>query len=108
MSTNARGNRQSFLGDEVQDIFETARVAVLGLGGGGSHIVQQLAHIGFQRFLVLDPDRVEETNLNRLVGATEEDARLGTYKVDVAKRVIGRLAAEAVVESARSRWQDKA
>jgi hypothetical protein len=104
----ARGSRQSFLGEHAQDVFASARVAVLGLGGGGSHIVQQLAHVGFQRFVLCDPDVVEDTNLNRLVGATERDAIERTRKIDVAARVIRGLAPAAAVDPFASNWQDRA
>jgi tRNA A37 threonylcarbamoyladenosine dehydratase len=40
-------SRQSFLGPDSQQIIEAATVGVVGLGGGGSQIVQALAHIGF-------------------------------------------------------------
>ena len=53
--------------------FETACVGIVGLGGGGSHIVQQLAHIGIHYFTCFDGDVVEYTNLNRLVGAIASD-----------------------------------
>jgi tRNA A37 threonylcarbamoyladenosine dehydratase len=65
-----------------------SRAALVGLGGGGSHVAQQLAHIGLGNFLLIDPDFIEDTNLNRLVGATLEDVKLGTAKVDIAERVI--------------------
>ena len=63
---------------------------MIGLGGGGSHIVQQLAHLGVQNFVLYDDDRVdaEGTNLNRLVGATLKDSEAETLKVDVAERLI--------------------
>jgi hypothetical protein len=44
-------------------------VGVIGCGGGGSHVVQQLAYLGVGRLILVDADRVEETNLNRLIGA---------------------------------------
>ena len=53
------------------------------MGGTGSIVLQALAHLGVQNFLLLDPDSVEETNLNRLVGATQKD--LGLPKASVAK-----------------------
>ena len=106
--SSPRGSRQSFLGPDAQDIFARARVAVLGLGGGGSHIVQQLAHVGFQQFVICDPDIVEDTNLNRLVAATEEDAKRGTRKVDVATRVIRGLAPNARIDAFFSRWEQNA
>jgi len=39
-------SRQNFLGPRAQDILVNTRAAIVGLGGGGSHIAQQLAHIG--------------------------------------------------------------
>jgi molybdopterin-synthase adenylyltransferase len=45
--------------------------------------VQQLAHLGVRRFLLIDPDIVDKTNLNRMVGATLGDGR---PKVLVARR----------------------
>ena len=104
--TSPRGSRQSFLGAHAQEVFAQARIAVLGLGGGGSHIVQQLAHIGVRRFVVCDPDVVEDTNLNRLVGATERDVARRTPKIDVARRLIRGLASGASIQAFRSPWQE--
>ena len=74
------------------------RIAVIGLGGTGSLIVQQLAHLGVSRFILIDPDKVETTNLNRLVGALPEDAG-ATAKVEVGARVIRALRPKADVEA---------
>src|SRR5438132_32011 len=46
------------------------RVAIVGLGGTGSQVVQQLAHLGVRSFVLIEDDRVEESNLPRLAGAT--------------------------------------
>jgi hypothetical protein len=61
-------------------------VAVVGLGGVGSQVVQSLAHLGVGRLVLIDPDNVSESNLNRLVGATYADAATATSKVTVAAR----------------------
>lgn len=103
---SSRSSRQSFLGARSDLIFGQARVAVLGLGGGGSHIVQQLSHVGFRNFTVCDPDVVEDSNLNRLIGATEADVARRTPKVDVAERLILGLAPNARIEKLTSRWQE--
>jgi proteasome lid subunit RPN8/RPN11 len=66
-----------------QRILRSIRVGIVGLGGTGSIVLQALAHLGVQDFVLLDPDIVEETNLNRLVGARPKD--LGLSKVSVAK-----------------------
>lgn len=75
------------------------RLLVVGAGGTGSVVVQQLGHLGAQQVTVIDPDLVEETNLNRLVGATAAD--IGTPKVDVAKRQLLALNPAAQVEAVR-------
>lgn len=68
-------------GADGQLVLRQARIAVVGAGGTGSHVVTQLAHLGVGQLLLIDPDVVELTNLNRLVGATTTD--IGTAKVDV-------------------------
>jgi tRNA A37 threonylcarbamoyladenosine dehydratase len=50
-----------------EEIFKNSRACIIGLGGGGSHVVQQFAHIGIGNFLIFDADQVEDSNLNRLV-----------------------------------------
>ena len=47
-------DRQSFLGVNSQSIIQSTKVGIVGLGGGGSHVVQQLAHIGFLNFVIFD------------------------------------------------------
>ncbi len=99
-------SRQTFLGPDAQTSFEDCRVGVLGLGGGGSHIVQQLAHIGLKQFVIFDPDVVKDVNLNRLVGTTEFDARWQVPKVAVAERVVKGIRSDAEIEGHQTRWQD--
>jgi molybdopterin-synthase adenylyltransferase len=98
--------RQSFLGADSETMLCRSRAAFVGLGGGGSHVTQQLAHIGLGNFLVIDPDIIEDTNLNRLVGGTLEDARLGTAKVDIAERVIKSVNPSAEVVKRLANWTE--
>lgn len=104
---NNRLDRQQFLGAHSDKILATTRAGIVGLGGGGSHIVQQLAHLGTGEFCVFDGDYVDETNLNRLVGATVQDAEGKTLKVVVAERVIKALNRDAVVIAVLDRWQTR-
>jgi molybdopterin-synthase adenylyltransferase len=96
--------RQSFLGANSEIVLGRSRAALVGLGGGGSHVAQQLAHIGLGNFLLIDPDFIEDTNLNRLVGATLEDVKLGTAKVDIAERVIKGVNPAAEVVKRKASW----
>jgi len=98
--------RQSFLGTDSEIVLCRSRAALVGLGGGGSHVTQQLAHIGLGNFLVIDPDIIEDTNLNRLVGGTLEDVRLGTAKVDIAERVIMGVNPAAEVVKRLENWTE--
>lgn len=99
-------DRQSFLGANSQQQISSCKVGIIGLGGGGSHISQQLAHIGFVNYVLYDPDVVEETNLNRLVGAQATDVKSETPKVDVSKRVITGLQPDAQIEKIQQTWQE--
>jgi hypothetical protein len=95
-----RYSRQdAFFGHEGQKRIGQLQVAIVGLGGLGCHVVQQLAYLGVKRFVPIDLDRVSRSNLNRLVGATEKD--LGEYKVDVSNRLITSVQMDADVAPVR-------
>lgn len=106
-NADAHYDRQVRLfGDAGQDILAQAKVVIIGLGGVGSLLAQYLAHLGVGYFILIDPDRIEGTNLPRVVGATRWDARIwltgaswpqwlrrlaaktATPKVKIARRVI--------------------
>ena len=76
-------------GEDGQLALSALTVAIVGLGGTGSVVAQQLAHLGVTRFVLIDLDKVESTNLNRLVGATSSD--IDRPKVDVAAEHIKRI-----------------
>lgn len=101
-----RYERQSFLGIDSDEFIAHTTVAIVGLGGGGSHIVQQLAHIGFQRYVIYDDDIVEETNLNRLIGGRTVDVPAETRKLHLAKMMIYGLQPNAVVRGFGCKWQE--
>jgi hypothetical protein len=98
--------RQSFLGSRSHFVIEHLNVGVVGLGGGGSQITQQLAHIGFRHFALYDSDRIDRTNLNRLVGATDADIIADAYKVGIATRLIHGITPGATVAAMTTKWQN--
>lgn len=99
-------DRQSFLGKRSQFLFDNIRIGIIGYGGGGSHIGQQLAHIGVKNIVIFDDDKVEDTNLNRLVGAWFSDVKNALPKTDVAERAIKKVLPTANVVLINNRWQD--
>lgn len=106
-SENQEESRQGFLGSDFDEIMSKTRIGIVGLGGGGSHIVQQLAHIGFSNFVLCDNDVIEATNLNRLVGATLADVRKKESKSAIAYRSIKNLLPNALVDSVPGWWEAK-
>lgn len=83
-------------GEDGQSALARLRLGVVGLGGTGSVVVQQLAHLGVADFLLIDPDAVETTNLNRTVGSTPKS--VGEPKVSVAARMIRSVRPDARIE----------
>jgi len=85
-------SRQSLaLGPAFNDLVRGLRVGVVGAGGTGSPILQQLARLGVGNIAIFDPDTVEVSNLNRVYGATRVDADQRRRKIEVARREIDRM-----------------
>jgi ThiF family len=63
-------DRQSRLfGDAGQRILAGSRVAVIGVGGVGSLVVQQLGRLGVGEVIMIDHDRLELSNVSRVIGS---------------------------------------
>lgn len=67
------------------------RVGIVGCGGTGSAVASLLARIGVSRLLLIDGDRVDQTNLNRLHFAKRADAISRRFKVDVVGDAIAEI-----------------
>jgi len=76
-----------FLGSQKQEILSKIHVAIVGLGGIGSHIAQQLTFLGITNLTLIDDDKLDETNKNRLIGVYDSDSE-GMLKVDIAERLV--------------------
>ena len=85
---------------------DAATFGIVGLGGGGSHMVQQLAHVGVGGYVPVDPDHMTDTNANRLIGGILEDVAETTSKVEIAKRLIRGLQPHARVFAVPAKWQN--
>ena len=75
------------------------RAAVIGCSGTGSPVIEQLARNSIGSLVLIDPDRVERKNLNRILNSTMEDAVEQRLKVDVAKRAIEAMGMGTRVET---------
>ena len=85
------------IGEDGLKKLRKARVAVFGLGGGGGYAVAALARSGVGPFLLVDPDVVGESNLNRQIIALR--STLGRYKTAVMKERIADICPETEVET---------
>lgn len=89
---NSESNRYSrnegLLGVDGQQAISRTPVAIVGLGGLGSHIAQQLAYLGTRTFALIDHDHVTDSSMNRLVTADSADVAAATLKVKAARRRI--------------------
>jgi len=74
-------NRNMISLDEQRRLFQS-RVAVIGCGGLGGYVIEELARLGVGHIVAIDPDIFEEHNLNRQILSTP--ATLGKAKVDAA------------------------
>lgn len=75
------------------------RIGVVGCSGTGSPVIEQLARNCVGTLVLVDPDRVEEKNLNRILNSTMDDVRAQRLKVDVARRAIERMGLGTQVET---------
>jgi molybdopterin/thiamine biosynthesis adenylyltransferase len=99
-SSSLRFDRQvRALGADGQRHLESLTVAIVGVGGTGSIAAEQLAYLGVRKFILVDPDRVETTNLNRVVGSKAAD--VNRFKVDVAGDLISSIGSDAQVRKVR-------
>ncbi len=71
---------------KLQNKIENSKIAVFGVGGIGTWIVNGLSQIGVGEIRISDPDKINKSNLNRQLYFNEED--IGKYKVDVIKSKI--------------------
>ncbi|MCL2147266.1 MAG: ThiF family adenylyltransferase [Synergistaceae bacterium] len=74
-------------------------ISVCGVGGLGSVMAEHLIHMGFTKINLIDFDKLELTNLNRVAGATYEDANNGRLKVEAVKEAIDRINPNATVKA---------
>ena len=81
-------NAQAF-GEGTVNLLRHLSIAIVGCSGTGSPVIEQLARLGIGRLVLVDPDVVEDKNLNRIPNSTLDDAQEKRQKVDVLARAIG-------------------
>src|SRR6266487_1042392 len=93
--------------DVMRTIMHDQVISIVGVGGLGSVVAEHLIHMGFHEINLIDPDVLEMSNLNRVVGAYYEDAQKKRHKVDVVKRHVTQINPKATVLAYKSDVHDK-
>ncbi len=74
---------EQLIGSEGLERLRLSKVAIFGIGGVGSYVFEGLVRSGIGRFLLVDKDVVDKTNINRQLVAYH--STVGQPKVEVAK-----------------------
>lgn len=93
---NQFSRTELLIGKEGIRKLQQSKVAIFGIGGVGSFVVEGLVRAGIGNFVLIDHDIVEETNLNRQLIATKQT--IGKPKVEIAKERILEINPNATVE----------
>jgi len=74
----------------------SARILVIGAGALGNEILKNLALLGFRKIIVVDLDRIEESNLSRTILYRSQD--VGEFKATAAARAYHAILADSRVQ----------
>lgn len=85
------------IGKDAVEKLHKAKIAIFGIGGVGTYVVEGLVRAGIGNFILVDSDTISLTNLNRQIIATRKT--MGEYKVDVEKERILEINPNAKVET---------
>ncbi len=94
--SNQFSRTELLIGKEGIEKLQNSKVAIFGIGGVGSFVVEGLVRAGVGSFVLVDNDKICLTNLNRQIISTRKT--VGKPKVEVAKERILEINPEANVE----------
>lgn len=97
MEENQFSRTELLIGKEGLSKLKDSKVAIFGIGGVGSFVVEALARAGVQNFVLVDKDVVSISNINRQLIATYDT--IGKSKVEVSKQRILSINPNAHIEA---------
>ena len=83
---NQFSRTELLIGEKGIENLKKSKVAIFGIGGVGSFVVEGLVRAGVENFILVDSDKISISNLNRQIHATTKT--IGKYKVDIMKERI--------------------
>lgn len=75
--------QQKIIGEDSQNLLAEKKILIIGCGGLGGNLIENMLRIGIGTIIAVDPDRFEESNLNRQLLSSEP--LIGTSKAEAAK-----------------------
>lgn len=94
---NQFSRTEMLIGKDNLQKLKKSKVAIFGIGGVGSYVAEGLARSGIQNFVLIDNDKVSETNINRQIIATTKT--IDEYKVDLMKQKILDINPDSKIET---------
>lgn len=111
MNSDRYERQVRLFGEDGQKKLQATRVAVAGVGGIGSHVVQQLVYLGVQEITLIDMDELAKSNRNRLIGSFDRH-KIGKSKIKIlkslAKNINSKITVSAIPESIDTHRSQKA
>lgn len=95
--TNYFSRVELLLGNEALELISSQRVILFGVGGVGSWCAEALVRSGIKHLTIVDPDRVNISNMNRQLPATINT--IGQLKVEVLKKRLLEINPDAEIEA---------
>ena len=99
MDQERYSRQRAVVGDGGQALLREKKVLIVGCGGLGGHLIENMLRIGVGHIVAVDPDRFEQSNLNRqllstvpLLGSSKAEAAAARAKAvnpEVAFRAVG-------------------
>jgi molybdopterin/thiamine biosynthesis adenylyltransferase len=87
-------------GTDIQQTLGELNVGIIGCGGTGSAVAEQLVRLGVRHLILIDPDTLSTSNLTRVYGSTVSD--VGQPKVEILARHLARIAPELRCQTIQS------
>jgi molybdopterin/thiamine biosynthesis adenylyltransferase len=87
-------------GGAIQQALGQLRVGIVGCGGTGSAVAEQLVRLGVRSFILFDPDQLSPSNVTRVYGSTPSD--IGKFKTEILMAHLTRIAPDTHCDAVTS------
>jgi hypothetical protein len=87
-------------GGPIQAVLGDLKVAIIGCGGTGSAVAEQLTRLGVRNLYLIDPDDLSESNVTRVYGSTVAD--VGRPKVEVLAEHLRNITGDVNIDPIKS------